>query len=264
MTADSSIMWVGNNPPPLTGSVNGTSFTGSTDYAGQGGVVTVTLSTTATAASPVGKGYTITASLSGANADNYVIDPAASTAGTMYVVSLGPDPSGSGAQAVTFWDDKGNAYLVTADDLSSLDLLNLVRQGGGAFDPKNVQQLQSWLSTSPNATTSYQLAVQLAAMDLNVLAGYVQATDLVYAGSLLPYASTSAITGLTDGGFIDVQNLMSAADAILGADPKALAGDPNQAYEAALTQVLQVVNSNTDFVLQEVNWDLFSLYWSLT
>jgi hypothetical protein len=165
------------------------------------------------------------------------------------VVSLGPDPSSStGAQAVTFWDNKGNKALITAAELSSLGALNLVNQGGADFDPKAVAQLQAWLSTSPNATTSYLLAVQLAVMDLNVLAGNVKGTDLVYAGGLSSYASAYGITGLTSGGFIDVQDLMNAANAILAVDPKAGSGDPNQAYEAALALVLQAANGNTDFV----------------
>src|SRR5207247_5338196 len=124
------------------------------------------------------------------SAGNYLIDPATSKMGTLYVVSLGADPtSTTGARSVVFWDNKGNAKLITAADLSSLDALNLVTQGGSAFDPKSVQQLQAWLSVSPNATAAYQLAVQLAALDLNVLTGYVKATDLVYAGQLLPYVT---------------------------------------------------------------------------
>jgi hypothetical protein len=255
----SSLMLAGSNPPPLTGSVNGTPFTGSISYTtAYGDPLTLTLSTSASA---VGQ-YAITATLAGANASNYFIDPATSQTGTMYVVSLGADPSSTtGAQAVTFWDNKGNARLITAADLSSLDALNLVNQGGAAFDPRAVAQLQAWLSTSPNATTSYQLAVQLATLDLNVLAGYVQGTDLVYAGSLLQYGTA----GLTSDGFIDVQALMNAANAVLSqVSPGNQSGDPNQAYEAALAQALQAVNGNSEFVSQEALWNLFSVYSLLT
>ncbi len=250
VTTTSSLMLVGNSPPPLTGFVNGTPFTGSITYTTAfGDQITVTLSTAATSASSVGQ-YAITATLSGASAGNYVINPATSTMGTMYVVSVGADPtSTTWAEAVTFWDNKGDAKLITAADLSSLDALNLVNQGGAAFDPQAVQQLQAWLSISPNATTAYQLAVQLAAMDLNVLAGYVQGTDLIYAGALLPYASAYGITGLSSGGFIDVQDLMNDANAVLSqVTPGNPSGDPNQAYEAALMQVLQAANLNDIFV----------------
>jgi hypothetical protein len=255
-------MLVGNSRPPLIGSVNGIPFAGSTTYTTAfGDTVTITLGTPATAASAVGQ-YPITASVSGADAGNYVINL---TAGTMYVVSLGADPtSTTGAKAVTFWDNKGNARLITAADLSSLDALNLVTQGGSAFDPHSVAQLEAWLSISPNATAAYQLAVQLAVLDLNVLAGYVQATDLVFAGQLLPYLSADAIAGLTSGGFISVQDLMAAANmALAQVNPGAPAGDPNQAYEVALAQVLQAVNGNSDFVRQELLWNLLALYPSL-
>src|SRR5262249_24482451 len=160
------------------------------------------------------------------------IDPGTSLTGTMYVVSVGADPSGTGGKTVLFWDNKSNAKLIAAADLSSLDALNLVTQGGSAFDPRAVAQLQAWLSISPNPTTSYQLAVQLAALDLSVRTGYVHANDLVYAGSLLQYQTTYGIAGLSSGGFISVQDLMSAANAALGLDPRATSGDPNQPYEA--------------------------------
>jgi hypothetical protein len=261
VNSNSALMLAGNSPPPLTGSVNGTPFTSTINYTTpSGATLTVTLGTAATSTSPVGQ-YAITATLSGASAGNYLLDPGASTVGTLYVVSVGADPtSTAGAQAVTFWDNKGNAKLITAADLSSLDFLNLVNQGGAAFDPKSVAQLQAWLSISPNATAAYQLAVQLAALDLNVLASYVKATDLVYAGALLPYATADNISGLTSGGFIDVRALLNAANAVLAqVSPGAPTSDPNQAYEAALTQVLQAVNGNTDFVKQEVLWNLTAL-----
>jgi hypothetical protein len=259
VNTNSSIMLVGNNPPPLTGSVNDTPFTSPFMYTTQwGDVITMTLNTVATSASPVGQ-YSIGASKAGSNSGNYVLN--VMTPSTMYVVSLGADPNGSGAQAVTFWDNKGDAKFITVADLSSLDALNLVNQGGAAFDPKSVAQLQAWLSVSPNATTAYQLAVQLAAMDLNVLSGYVHATDLVYAGALLPFASAYGITGLTSGGFIDVQNLMSAANTILAqVSPGVPSGDPNQAYEAALAQVLLTADANSDFVTQELLWGLVGAF----
>jgi hypothetical protein len=98
-------------------------------------------------------------------------------------------------------------------------------------------------------------------MDLNVLAGYVQATDLVYAGGLLPYATADNIAGLTSAGFIDVQMLMQAANTALAlVHPGSPSGDPNAAYEQALASVLQAANGNTDFVTQELAWSLLALY----
>jgi hypothetical protein len=42
--------------------------------------------------------------------------------------------------------------------------------------------------------------------------------------------------------------------------PGAPSGDPNQAYEAALVQVFQAANGNSDFVQQELLWNLVALY----
>jgi hypothetical protein len=180
----------------------------------------------------------------------------------MYVVSLGADPTDpTHVESVVFWDNKGNAKSITAADLSSLDALNLVNQGGAAFDPHSVAQLQAWLSVSPNATAAYQLSVQLAVTDLNVLAGNVQTTDLVFAGGLLQYANSYTITGLTSDGFISVGNLMQDANTVLGqVSPGAPAHDQNQAYELALAQTLQATTNNTDFVQQELLWNLLALY----
>src|SRR5262249_46211917 len=65
VTTNSNIMLAGNNPPPLTGSVNGTPFTSPFQYTTPlGDTITITLSTTATSTSPVGQ-CPITATLSG-------------------------------------------------------------------------------------------------------------------------------------------------------------------------------------------------------
>jgi hypothetical protein len=88
----------------------------------------------------------------------------------------------------------------------------------------------------------------------------MKATDLVFAGDQPPCASADNIAGLTSGGFIDVQDLMNAANAVLAqVSPGAPALDPNQAYELALAQVLQAVNGNTDFVQQALLWNLSAI-----
>jgi ELWxxDGT repeat protein len=245
VSTSSSVMLIGTSPSALSGAVGQSSFSGTTAYTTtQGDTITVTLSTTATSSSPVGQ-YPISASLSGSKAFDYVIRPAY---GTMYVVSVGADPtSTTGAQAVSFWDDKGNKALITAGDLSSLDVLNLLSGNGKAFDPNAVAQLQSWLQKSTNSgqdnsSVGYQLSAQLAAMDLNVLSGYVRTSDLVYVGGLLPYASGFGLAGLTADGFISIGNLMNAANAVLALT------SPNSGYATALANALQAANNNASFV----------------
>jgi len=53
---------------------------------------------------------------------------------------------------------------------------------------------------------------------------------------------------------------LSGANALLSqVTPGNSSGDPNQAYEAALMQVLQATNLDSDFVQQEVPWSLSGL-----
>jgi hypothetical protein len=117
---------------------------------------------------------------------------------------------------------------------------------------------EAWLTVGPGASLTRVPVADNNGLSVWPFDGYVHATDLVYAGGLLAYDGAGTITGLTSGGFIDVQDLMNAANAVLGlVQPGTPSGsDPNTAHEAALTQVLQAVNGNTDFVSQEVLWNL--------
>src|SRR5262249_12665481 len=92
----SDMMLVGSTPPALTGTVNGSPFTGSKTFTDHGNSLTVTLSSTVRSSSSVGV-YAITASVTGTGSANYL--PVA--AGSMYVVSVGAD-SGTGARNFAF------------------------------------------------------------------------------------------------------------------------------------------------------------------
>ena len=81
-------------------------------------------------------------------------------------------------------------------------------------------------------------------MGLNILAGFVERTDLVSAGGLLPYVTKYGSTGLTAGGFISAGNLMAAANAEQALDPSAWSGDANRPYQAALYAALLAANNN--------------------
>ena len=245
---NSDLMLVGNNPPALTGSVNGNPFTGSTTFVtAQGDTLTVTLSSSVSKSSPVGT-YAITAAITGSNAGNYFTPGA----GTMYVVSIGTD-SGTGAKNFAFWDNKGHAVQITAADLAALDQLNLVNLAGSAFDPTTAAQLQSWLQSGNAKNAAYWLSVQLATMDLDVLSSYVQTTDVVYAGNLLAYVGTSFSTlGLDGGGFITIGNLMTLANNALAQYPVATGNATFRNYLLALAQALQAADNNTSFVEQLV------------
>ncbi len=234
-------------PPPLTGMLNGAPFTVTTTFkTAQGDTLTVTLSSGVTGKSDVGA-YPIVAAVTGAASANYV-QP---TSGNLYVVTTGDD-SGTGARNVSFWDTKGNAKLITAADLTSLDQLNLRNDNGSNFDPTTAAQLDNWLRGDTDHVVK-ALSIQLAVMDLNVLFGYVKTTDVVYAGNLLQFAGSAySVTGLDGGGFITVGNLTTLANNSL-ANYTAAAKCNNDLgglskYLDALEDALEAANNNTSFV----------------
>src|SRR5262249_8489942 len=150
--------------------------------------------------------YPITAGVTGAAMANYL--PVA--AGTMQVVSIGQDPTSSGPRSTEFWDNKHNAGLITLADLLAEDQLHLVNVDGSAFVPATAAQLQGWMQGANAKNAAYALSGQLATMELNVLSGYVNISDMVFAGNLLLYVGTSySVAGLDGGGFIRVGNLMT-------------------------------------------------------
>ena len=238
----------GNAPgtPALTGTANANPFTNITTFkTAQGDVLTVALSSTVRANSPVGT-YPITATVIGAASANYVTPAAAN----MYVVTIGKD-TGTGGRGVSFWDNSGNSRLITSADLASLDSLNLVNASGSSFNPTVASQLQSLLKND-NSTVATFLSAQLATMDLNVLSGNVQSSAQVYAGDLLQFAGTSYSTnGLDTGGFITVGNLMTLANNALAAYQQQGNGFCTngilEAYMLALADALQAANNNTSF-----------------
>jgi hypothetical protein len=206
--------------------------------------------------------YLITATLSGSPADNYQVTP-----GTLFVVTVGADTDASGGQNVAFWDNKGNqTYVASLPSVwASLDGLNLVNQDGTAFDPTSVNvdsttalSLDTWLQKANAKNVAYWVSAQLAAADLNMLSGKVLAGDIVSAANLLPYRNSynlaSGNYGLTSGGFIEVQDLIKAANDALGlylSNPTAYSpycGSDFRNYLLALAQSLQAVNNNASFI----------------
>src|SRR6185312_4930173 len=116
----------------------------------------------------------------------------------------------SGAFDVKFWDNKKNAVSSSQSAWTGETALNLVNSDGTAFDPTTASQLQAFLKSGSAKNAANTLSVQLATMELNVSAGDVKSTDMVYAGNLLEYVGTSfSTTGLDSGGFISVGALMT-------------------------------------------------------
>jgi len=158
---------------------------------------------------------------------------------------------GTGGRTPGFWRNKnGNAQLNdnggAGPELLLLRNLNLKTKTGGNFQPTTVGQLNTWLKDATATNMAYMLSVHLACMALNVEAGLVSGSDVVFAPQLLPFAP---ITGLGGTGIISISDLMTAANNALGADGFTPSGDVNRAKQAALKSALDDANNNLNFVI---------------
>ncbi len=144
---------------------------------------------------------------------------------------------GGGALSKGFWGNKNGQALMndgggSVSELALLSGLNLRTATGGSFDPATYKLFNTWLQAANATNMAYMLSAQLAAMALNVEAGAVSGSSIVYGGSTL--------------GFITINDLMAAANTELGLHGLTLDGSPYRAYQEALKDALD--NNNKTFV----------------
>jgi len=165
-------------------------------------------------------------------------------------VCLGP----GGGLTLGFWSNKNGQKLEGCDDFALLTSLCLVNANGTPkdFNPScaasavsaNRTALNVWLLNANAVNMAYMLSAQLAAMELNVLNGFVSGSSLVYAPCLIG----TGTPGVNSLGFISINDLMAAANASLCAHPNTPSGDPNRAYQECLKNTLDDANNNKNFV----------------
>jgi hypothetical protein len=149
-----------------------------------------------------------------------------------------------GGHTKGFWSNKnGQAQIndggTSEPELQLLRDLHLRNADGTDFDPTTYAQFKSWISGATATNMANMLSAQLAAMALNVEAGFVDGDALIFAPE-----TTSANTL----GFATVNAVMAEADAALAADGLTPAGDPNRAIQEALKNALDNANNNLTFV----------------
>lgn len=79
----------------------------------------------------------------------------------------------SNGRTLGFWSNKNGQALVDSGDLAELVALNLRNANGSPFDPASKTALRTWLLSGTATNMAYMLSVQMAAMKLNVLNGFV-------------------------------------------------------------------------------------------
>ncbi len=142
---------------------------------------------------------------------------------------------GSGGRTPGFWGNKNGARTMAdggslQPELNLLGQLNLVDANGLAFDPDSHAQFRTWLRGSNAVNMAYKLSSQLAAMALNVEAGFVNGNT-----TFVPFGGT-------------VDELMALADQSLADNPQTFTGHPERGYQEQLKDYLDTLNNNAAVV----------------
>jgi hypothetical protein len=146
---------------------------------------------------------------------------------------------GGGGLTLGFWSNKNGKALFGDDDLALMVSLNLRNADGSHFDPASYSVFRSWLLGATATNMANMLSAQLAAMELNVLNGFVGDGALIYA------PGTDSANPL---GFATVGAVMAEANAELGLNGYTPAGSEYRAYQEALKDALDDANNNYTFV----------------
>lgn len=140
-----------------------------------------------------------------------------------------------GGRTPGFWSNRngfstlmdGSSYL---PELALLSALHLRDANGLDFDPTDYGQFRTWLLGGTATNMAYMLSVHLAAMRLNVEAGFVNG-NRVYA----PFGGT-------------INELIALADQSLEANPVTFSGNPERTYQERLKNYLAQLNQGAAVV----------------
>lgn len=148
-----------------------------------------------------------------------------------------------GGHTVGFWCSKNGEDKIKdgpngeSTELSLLSSFNLRTRDGGFFEPKSYSELRNWLISADATNMAYMLSTKLAAMILNVEAGFVKTDAIVYAPGV-KYGED----------FLTISELINAANYQLGLDGYTPSRDPNRAYQELISMALDAANNNLNFV----------------
>ncbi|HWI77730.1 MAG TPA: hypothetical protein VNS31_00930 [Ramlibacter sp.] len=142
----------------------------------------------------------------------------------------------SGGRTPGFWSNQnGQAKMFDeidgpGEELALLSSLNLVDANGSAFDPATYGAFRTWLLNSTSTNMAYKLSSHLAAMALNIEAGFVNGNRFY-----VPFGGT-------------VNELVALANDSLGDHPYTPTGSPDRAYQEQLKNYLDALNNGARVV----------------
>jgi hypothetical protein len=141
----------------------------------------------------------------------------------------------SGGKTLGFWSNRNGFKQMNDGDSVDSELLllagyNLRNAAGNDFDTTDYDVFRTWILKATATNMAYMLSAQLAAMVLNVEAGFVDGSAYY-----IPYGDT-------------ISALMAAANTSLGTYGSTLAGNPQRAYQETLKNHLDALNNGAPVV----------------
>jgi hypothetical protein len=118
---------------------------------------------------------------------------------------------GTGGKTLGFWSNKNGQALITSDDVTKLNALNLYTPSGWAYPPFSSvlatakTQIKNYLLSATAADMRWMLSAQLIATKLNVLHGFLSGSTIVYVGP----------STYVPSGFISIDDIMANANTAL-------------------------------------------------
>lgn len=159
------------------------------------------------------------------------------------VITAAPPAPGGGGRTPGFWSNRNgfatmNDGGTVAPELAMLNALHLVDASGSPADFATYDAFRTWLLNGSATNMAYKLSNHVAAMRLNVEAGFVDAGALVYA----PGTNSADSSGVAS-----IAALLDEAEATLTAHPYTPTGSPDRAYQEAIKNALDAANNNTNW-----------------
>jgi hypothetical protein len=158
-----------------------------------------------------------------------------------------------GGRTLGFWSNKNGMNTMfdggsAVPELTMLNSLSL-RDGSGnvvSFSlagngSTGYTQFRTWLLNATATNMAYMLSAQLAAMKLNVEAGFVDANAYIYVGT------GSGIPGVNPYGFIQLSSIIAMAEAELASHGLTKSGSPFRGFQESLKNALDRANNNLNF-----------------
>jgi hypothetical protein len=119
---------------------------------------------------------------------------------------------GYGGKTLGFWSNKNGQALITPDDVTELNGLNLYKPTGWEYPPFSTSslstaktQIKNYLLSATAKNMSWMLSAQLIATKLNVLHGFLSRSTIVYVGP----------STYVPSGFISIDDIMANANSAL-------------------------------------------------